>query len=202
MVISYDPIHNMPLLDGFTLEDLTYLIDTNSYLRGYIHGYLAELVLMRKLQLIPGVDSVVKIPDSDARKGDLEVSYLGVTMTVECKSVGTGSVRYDDLHESWVGTVSMKNSDMRTMVIEGEERTLVNVDKGKFDILAANCFVVNGKWDFVFIENKYLLEKNDTPGFITSKVHIDPKTTPGLTEDVSSILHKVFMQKIASCELK
>lgn len=201
-MIQYLPQHQTKLLEGFTLEDLEYLTDSNPYLRGYLHGYLAELVLMRKLRTIPGVDSVVKIPDLDKQKGDLEVQYLGVTMTIECKSIGSGSVKPDESHDSWTGAVSMKSSDKRKATIDGEERSFVNVDKGQFDILAVNCFVVNGSWDFVFIENKFLLEKDDTPGYITSRLHINPKTTPGLTENVSHVLHKVFLQKLSSCELK
>ena len=192
----------MALLDSFTFDDIKYLTEVNPYLRGYLHGYLAELVLLRTIQTLPGVDSVKKIPDVDSRKGDLEIEYMGVNIVIECKSIGTGSVRVDPAHGDWSGTVSMKNSDKRVMVIDGVERTLVNVDKGKFDILAVNCFAVDGVWDFVFIENRFLLEKKNTPGYITSEVHINPSSTPGLTDNLPKILHAVFMRKLAACELK
>jgi hypothetical protein len=153
---------------------------------------------MRRLQELPGVDSVVKIPDSDRQKGDLQVQFMGATITIECKSIATGSVKYDSIYESWAGFISIKNSDKRVVLVEGTETSLTNLQKGQFDILAINCFAVNGSWDFVFVENRFLLERDTAPGFISSKIHVDPLTTPGLTEDIHSLLYKVLLQKIAS----
>jgi hypothetical protein len=188
----------MSLLSEFTIDDLNHLMDTNPYLRGYLHGYLGELALTRQLQGLPGVDSVLKIPDADLRKGDLEVVFKGVPITIECKSIGMDSVKPDLPNDSWVGYACMKNSDSRSVQIHGQERRIVNVDKGRFDILAVNCFAVSEKWDFVFIENKFLLERDEAPGFITSNVRINPIDTPGLSTDILSLLQKVFEQKTAS----
>lgn len=184
------------ILDGFTFDDIEYLVDNNPYLRGYLHGYLAELVLLRTLENTPGVDSVSKIPDKDDRKGDLEVVYKGALITIECKSVGSSTVKDDHQHDSWTGSVVVKNSDRRTIVVDDESFSLTNLRKGTFDILGVNCFAVNNQWNFLFIENKYLPEHDDIPGLITTKFTINPRFTPCITDDLEGILEKVYLQKI------
>lgn len=185
-------------LDGFTFDDIEYLIETNPYLRGYLSGYLAELSLQRQLEGLPNISSVRKIPDAEQRKGDLEVVYKGLPLTIECKSIESSSIKVDHLHNSWTGSVSIKNSDKRTIMVSGEEVSLTNLVKGTFDILAISCFAVNGTWSFLFIENKYLPEKNLTPGLISTKLLINPKTTACVQEDISLVLEKAYQNKHAN----
>jgi hypothetical protein len=185
------------ILDGVTYEDLRFLIDSNPYLRGYLQGYLAELMLMRDLEKLPGVTSVTKIPDHDLRKGDLEVVFNGTPITVECKSVRTSTVKEEPVHDSWTASVSIKNTDKRQFTCAGKEITSTNLVKGTFDILAISCFAVNGTWSFLFIENQYLSESPEVPGMIPTNLQIEPGVTPCLTSDIHAILSKVSAEKSA-----
>lgn len=187
--------NRMSILDGFTFEDIEYLVDTNPYLRGYLQGYLAELALSGQLKAIPGVSSVKKIPDADTRKGDLEVIYKDYMFTIECKSIESSSVREDTIHDSWIGTVGIKNSDRRTLNINGEDVQLCNLSKGTFDILAVSCFAVSNKWNFLFIENQYLQEHGEFPGFISTKISISPDITACVTDDLVKLFDKAIADK-------
>ena len=188
----------MSILDGFTLDDLEYLIDLNPSMRGYVQGYLAELTLMRQLKVIEGVTAVMKIPDMSYRTGDFEVIYLGVPITRECKSILSNTVTQDGLNDSWSGVVTIKRTSQEC-VVDGEKHRVSNIIKGGFDILALSCYAVSGEWDFQFIEEKYLPEHDTLPGFISTKFRINPQTTAGVTENLKSLFDKVISQKLASC---
>ena len=185
-----------PLLSGFKTEDLQLLIDENPYLRGYIQGYLAESVLAARLRDLPGVSSVRKIPDADKLRGDLSVSYLGVDMVIECKSLASGVVRDDLLTGGVEVSVLCKNTDRRTIVVPGVgEVQSVNLPKGQFDILAICTYPITGEWGFLFMENKYLPEAENKPGFIKSRFIINTVSTPWLETDVSSVLNRVAFNR-------
>lgn len=183
------------IIDGFTRDDLEELIDNNPYLRGYLQGYLAEAVLISRVKHLPHVDSVRKISDSDAMKGDLEVIYKGKPIIIECKSVSGSTVKVDPIGESWVGSVGIKNSDSRFLSIDGTMVKTSSLEKGTFDILAISCFAVDQTWDFLYIENQYLPEKKDTPGFISTKFIVDPKSTACVVKSLSALLEKVYCNK-------
>ncbi|HET8686727.1 MAG TPA: hypothetical protein VFM18_08690 [Methanosarcina sp.] len=183
-------------MSGFTIDDIQGLIDANPYLRGYVQGYLAEHVLASQLRSLPGVSLVEKIPDSNPEWGDLAVTYLGERMTIECKSLRTGSLREDVLHEAWESAVLCKNTDKRTVYIEGlGEIQSINLKKGDFDILAICTYPVTGEWRFLFLENRFLPEPDDKPGFIKSQFIINTATTPCLTGDAVHVLDNVLSRK-------
>lgn len=185
-----------PLLSGFSIEDLQALVDSNPYLRGYIQGYLAEDVLAARLRELDGVEYVSKIPDASDKKGDLLVNYRGEQITIECKSMCTGTLRQDVLNDAWEAYVLCKNTDKRVVNIEGRgDVSSVNLRKGGFDILAMCTYPVTGEWGFLFLENMLLPEPDDKPGFIKSKFVVNPYTTAGLTSDISKVLDDVLLQK-------
>lgn len=171
-------------------------MEENSSLRGYLQGYLAEMMLRRKLLSVDGVTSVTKIPDRDEEKGDLRVVYKGVPLTIEVKSLATSSVRIDPLNETWQGTVLVKNTDRRVLEVDGlGEVSSTSIIKGEFDVLAICCFAVRGSWDFMFIESRFLPEADMKPGLVQTKFSINPSLTAGLTYDPVKILESVNRRK-------
>ena len=184
------------ILSGVSMEDLQGLMEENSSLRGYIQGYLAELVLKRKLLQVDGVSSVSKIPDRDEMKGDLLVDYRGRPLTIEVKSIATNSVKPDVMNETWQGSVLVKNTDKRILNLEGiGEVSSTNLIKGEFDILAICCFAVRGSWDFLFLESRHLPEPAALPGFVQTKFSINPSMTAGLTHDPIKVMEAVYRWK-------
>ena len=187
-----------PLLFDFTLEDVQTLVDENSYLRGYLQGYLAEARLRQQLLKLPGVSNVTKIPDADLSKGDLLVMHRGTQISVECKSLSTGILREDVLNASWEASVLCKNTDRRTIHVEGLGNIQsVNLKKGGFDLLSICTYPVTGAWTFLFLENRFLPEPDDKPGFIKSRFTINTATTAGLTDDATKALDNILQQKQA-----
>jgi hypothetical protein len=184
------------------MSDIQGLMEENASLRGYIQGYLAELMLKRQLlqslekEIVAKID---KIPDRDALKGDLLVEYKGVPITIEVKSLATASVREDVLNETWEGIVLVKNTDKRLIEVEGiGSISATNLAKGEFDILAICCFAVTGQWDFTFIENRFLPEPDELPGMIKTRFVVNPSHTPGLTHDPLKVLESIYRQKQSS----
>lgn len=181
------------------MSDIQALMEENPSLRGYVQGYLAELMLKRQLLQEGIVAKIDKIPDRDSQKGDLLVEYKGQLITIEVKSLATASVKEDVLNDTWEGFVLVKNTDKKEIEVEGIGTICAtNLVKGQFDILAVCCFAVTGQWDFVFIENRFLPEADELPGIIKTRFAINPSLTPGLTHDPSKVLESIYRQKQAS----
>ena len=187
------------LLQGVEMADIQALMEENPSLRGYVQGYLAELMLKRNLIEKGIVAKIDKIPDRDALKGDLLLDYKGVPITIEVKSLATASVKEDILNETWEGTVLVKNTDRKLREVEGIGTiNATNLIKGEFDILAICCFAVTGQWDFAFMESRYLPESDDFPGFVKTRFLVNPYNTPGLTHDCEKVLESIYRQKQSS----
>jgi hypothetical protein len=189
----------MSILSEFTNDELEEVISSNPNLRGYLQGYLAEVALKKQLLEIEGVSEVIKIPDHDEERGDLRVTYKGLPLTIEVKSIKTDSVRKDVLHDTWQGTVTIKSSDKREVEVEG--LGLINSShliRGQFDILAISCYAVSGQWEFVFMDNDHLPPKSyKTPELIKTSFVVNPQTTPCLITDMQSILEGTYEKKKA-----
>jgi hypothetical protein len=198
MTINYNEnaMTEASILDGFTMGDIQGMLDENPSLRGYMQGYFAEWALRKQIENIPGVKSVEKIPDQDTTKGDLKVVYKDVVITIESKSIHTNTVKYDILTQSWEGAAMMKNTDKRTLLIEGEgEVSTSKLLKGQFDILAVCCFPISGKWDFMFVENRFLPTSEESDRLLKIRLNINPNTTPGLTDNLVKLLEKTLRIK-------
>jgi len=145
-------------LDEWDITDieLTKIIKANPSLRGMILGYVAEYKLAEHLRQNPHVSSVQKADDHDRkRKGDLLVVYKGVEFRIESKSLQTNSVE----REAGVcrGTVQCDASDKRKIKLDsGDEVETTCLKVGTFDVLSANLFAFNNKWDFAFALNSDL----------------------------------------------
>lgn len=200
MIVLNKNNRTVSILSAFTQEEVEQVIQDNPSLRGYLQGYLAEVALKKLLLQIPGVTSVTKIPDQADQKGDFMVTYHGVDISIESKSIGTNSVKEDVLNDTWQGTVHIKNTDKRDIEIEGVGiiRTS-SLCKGQFDILAVSCYAVSGNWDFVYMENEYLPVKSpDMPKLLKTSFVINPETTPLLTDSLVKVLDSVLEKKLAA----
>lgn len=191
----------MSILSNFSKEEIDEVISENPSLRGYIQGYLAEVALKKQLLLLDNVTEVTKIPDKSEEKGDLKVIYKGLPITVEVKSLLTRSIKADTLHETWEGTVGIKNSDKRELQVEGLGTIhATNLVRGEFDVLAISCYAVSGLWDFVYMENEYIPPKNyDVPSLLKVSFTVNPETTPCLDLDLATILERVYVKKQSNC---
>ena len=174
------------LLDGFTFDEIESMLEQNLYLRSYIKGYLAEFRLQKFLSDIPGVTSVTKIPDEASRKGDFEVIYRGLTFVYECKSVILGSVKDSKDGKSWSARVKVQNSTCRYVDVEGVQKRITNLPKGTFDILAISTYEVDGKWNFLFMENRHLPES--LPGYLSTGFVLDLSKTKGVVKNPAEIM--------------
>lgn len=182
------------ILDDIPAEDLRLLIESNPSLRGYLQGYLAEYHLTNLIQSLPEVTSVEKIPDSDKQKGDLNVTYRGRILTIECKSLLTSGKNLSD--PDVVGKVSLKSPGTRSVTSpNGESHISTHLPKGTFDILAICTYNITGTWAFYFVQNRFLPEAEDMPGMLATKLSVDLIETPGLTEDPRIMLEAVSVLK-------
>lgn len=192
---------NMSILSGFSKEEIEDVITENPSLRGYLQGYLAEVSLKKKLLSIEHVTEVTKIPDQAPEKGDLKVIYKGIPITIEVKSLLTKSVKADVLHDTWQGTVGIRNSDSREIDVEGLGTIkATNLLRGEFDVLAISCYAVSGEWDFVYMENEFIPPRDYcTPSLLKASFVVNPETTPCLESDLSIILSRVYDKKQSNC---
>jgi hypothetical protein len=205
MIISYNEsaMNEASILSGFSMSDLQDMIDENPSLRGYLQGYLAERSLKKQMLELPDVSSVKKIPDRSLDKGDFEVVYKGVSITVEVKSVATASIREDLLTQNWQGSVLVKNTDKREVMVEGIGTIqTTKLTRGQFDILAICCFAVSGKWDFMFIENRFIPSAEESENLLKTRFTINPSTTPGLTYNLIKLLEKTLEIKAQALQLE
>lgn len=195
MAIKYNEnaMANMSILSGFTIQDIQEMIEENSSLRGYLQGYLAERTLRSQIETIPGVASVRKIPDQCSEKGDLQVLYKDVLITIEVKSLKTDSVTEDLFTQTWEGKVGIKNTDKREVEVDGiGSISTTKLIRGQFDILAICCFAVSGKWDFMFIENRFIPAAEEHKDLLKTQFTINPYNTPGLTDDLRKLFEKTL----------
>lgn len=187
------------ILSGFSMDDIQEMVDENPSLRGYLQGYLAERALRSQIMQIPEVTSIRKIPDQSFEKGDFEVVYKTVPITIEVKSIATNSVKEDLLTQAWQGTVGVKNTDRRDIEVNGLGTiSTTKLIRGAFDILAICCFAVSGTWDFMFIENRFIPAAEEHHDLLKTQFTINPYITPGLTYDLKKLLEKTLEFKSTS----
>lgn len=187
----------MELFSEFSPSEIADVINSNPSLRGYLQGYLAEVALQKKLRNLPGVESVVKIPDSKKIKADIEVMYKGTSITIEVKSLKTSSVRRNPLYDTWSGSVRINNTDRRKHLVDGigiVEST--HLTRGGFDILAISTYALNNSWEFLYIANEFLPSVSPlSPNTLKTSFVVDILETPNVTSNISLLLEEKFLQK-------
>lgn len=177
---NLDP--GVKLFHDIPAEMMIEMLRKNSSLRGYLQGYAAEEYLMKKLRSMDGIDEVSKIPDRDKQKGDISLSYQGRPLTIEIKSLKSGSSREDFLEGGFSATVLVKRTDRAQD--EGDQVGTTHLTPGEFDILAISTYGITGRWEYYYIANKYL----PRAAHDTNKIHTNPRinvlSTPFLHSDL------------------
>jgi hypothetical protein len=148
----------MGLLDDWEVshDDLNEILAENPSLRGMLFGYVAE----RKLRTLWFSDArfsqVVKHRNHDRlEKGDIGITYRGVRIRVESKSLQTATVRRTN--GGCTARFQHDASDKRRITLSDGitiETTCLLV--GEFDLLAVNLYAFGLGWRFAFARNKDL----------------------------------------------
>lgn len=187
------------ILSQFSQLELEELITENPSLRGYLQGYLGELALRKRLQQMPNVLEIEKIPDKDPLKGDLRLLYRNELVTIEVKSLLSDSIRRDTLNDTWTGRVLAKNTDKRLVNLVGAGEVLTSsIIKGTFDILAICCYPVDSTWEFLFMDNIHLPEVSPLlPGLVKTSFLINPEVTPFVTKNLTDLLDSVVCNRLS-----
>jgi len=187
LIVGYTLI--MSILSEIPLGELELIIEENPKLRGIMQGYIAEYKLIDRLRNIFGVTEVSKIPDRHRVKRDLQIKYLGTDITIECKSIISSTVKWDTIRGTWQGTVQCKNSDAvySKDYLDTPKRT--NLTRGGFDIMSISTYAIDGLWDAVYIENRYMPQSTyDRFDIMKTSFVVNPLTTPCIEMDLEKIL--------------
>ena len=158
------------ILDEFKITswDLTNLTTNNPSLKGFLMGYVSELQLQKKF--FPDTDldysQTYKPLDSNRLKRcDLATQYKNREFLIECKSLVTDSIFFNELTDSWETKFACKASCKRNVTFpDGTVQNSSSYLFGTFDILAINLFCLNNTFDYVFIKNSSL-PKNKNPRY-------------------------------------
>jgi transcriptional regulator with XRE-family HTH domain len=139
-----------------TPQELTNIVDANPSLRGMILGYMAERKLRTMWFSGDSITFATKHDDHDRkRKGDLVVEYREHQFVIEAKSLQTNLVQHDG--KRWTGKIQCDASDRREITLpDGSSLTTTCLQVGEFDLVAANLFAFENKWQFSFAKNSDL----------------------------------------------
>lgn len=138
-------------------SELTGLLRENPSMRGVVLGYVAEMKFRQMYADKEGIDNVKDDDHDRKRKGDRRLTYKGVDLLVEVKSLQTNTVKQDKKTGEWSGKTQVDGSDRREIIFD--DGTVLNttlLKRGEFDILAVNCFAFGDKWRFAFALNQDL----------------------------------------------
>jgi hypothetical protein len=111
--------HKTTFLDKWdvTVEDLDAVVTGNPSLRGTILGYMSEHKLRQLLSKDSRISGIRKEDDHDRRKkGDLWVTFQGVEISLEVKSLQTNSVR--QTAAGFTGNFQCDASDRRELIFD------------------------------------------------------------------------------------
>ncbi len=142
---------------GITEQDLTELVDQNPSLRGILLGYVAERKFHETYLDHPEITEKGKDDDHDrTRKGDRRITYKGMSLAIEVKSLQTNLVK-NLSDDGWMGKSQVDASDSREVTFpDGSALKTTCLLRGEFDLLAVNCFAFGNQWRFAFALNSEL----------------------------------------------
>lgn len=137
-------------------NELSQIIAENPSLRGFLFGYISEYKLRKLLRSDKRITNFIKYDDHDrSRKSDMVITYKGVPISIEVKSLQTRTVKRQGNGVS--GKFQCDASDSREVTFpDGSKTTTTCLLVGDFDILAVNIFEFQGKWIFAFAKNRDL----------------------------------------------
>lgn len=177
---SLEPEKTVLELLDLSIDDLTRVVKQSPSLYGMLLGYAAEMKLEQMwFAGRPGVTLIKKHDDHDrTKKGDRLVTYKGVPIRIESKSLQTNSIK--SLGEGrYEGKAQCDASDRRTIKLpDGSEIETTCLLVGEFDLLAINLFAFEKKWRFVFARNRDLPRSAFRGYTDAQKVHLLASLVP------------------------
>ena len=146
---------------GLTLDELNAVLFERPNLRGVLIGYLAEYRLQHELSQDSRFHRLQRHNDQDRnRPGDFTITYQGMDISVEVKSLHSNSVRSEN--GGFTGSCKVANSDKRAVTFpDGSTLSTTCMLIDKFEILAVNLYEFRQRWEFAFIRNKNLPRAKD-----------------------------------------
>lgn len=172
--ISADHLHALAKEFALPEKKVLDLISERRMLKMAVRGSVAEEHLVNTLRAVPGVQDCHRLEDD--RGPDVELSFHGTSITVECKN--SSRVRTKD---------GFEKIDLQRTRASKTNPCSRYYKPSEFDIVAACIHAVTEKWEF-----KYALTNNLDPhgtcaGRLSNNVRLDHRWTP----DVSAALLKV-----------
>ena len=142
---------------GLSIEEISFIIESNPSLRGMVFGYVSEFKARKMWFERQEFTNLKKYDDHDRiRKGDLFLLYKDTEIRIEVKSLQSHSVKETSPGE-WKGSFQCDASDNRTISLpNGESVKTTCLLVGEFDLLAVSLFQFGGTWRFAFARNSAL----------------------------------------------
>lgn len=178
----------LDVIDSIPPQDLVYAIKDAPSLRGMILGYVAEYQFLQYLKNL-GRFSDLSQPDDHDRtqnKADILISYTGIRISFQLKSIQTNSIAYLTGDELLIADVQNDASDKRTITLpNGHNVETTNYKVGDYDILAVPLFPFSGEWNFAYMLNSEC-RRTDSKKYNEEDKQFLLKTTERITYPLSS----------------
>jgi hypothetical protein len=141
---------------GITVKEASEIIESRPSLRGVLFGYVGEYKLKKKLLIDGRITEITPVDNHDrSARGDLIITYKGVNIGVQVKSLQTATVKRTN--GGYMGRFQCDASDRRRVALpNGQEIETTCLVVGGFDLLAVNLFEFGQKWKFAFAKNEDL----------------------------------------------
>lgn len=148
--------HNIFDRWGITVDEASEIIKSRPSLRGVLFGYVGEYKLKKMLLSDNRIAEITPVDNHDrSARGDLIITYKGVNIGVQVKSLQTATVK--KANEGYIGRFQCDASDRRRVILpNGQKIETTCLVVGGFDLLAVNLFEFGQEWKFAFAKNEDL----------------------------------------------
>lgn len=185
-----------------TLGELDEIVAANPSLRGFMFGYVGEYKLRKMWLSDDRISNLIKYDNHDrTRKSDMTFIYKEVEISVEAKSLQSGSIR--KVGDTYTGRFQCDASDRRQVSLpNGETVETTCLLVGEFDLLAVNLFDFEKKWRFAFAKNqdlprsqykKYTTEQQKY--LLATLITITWPLQPPFSDEPFHLLDKIVQEK-------
>ena len=125
-------------------DELNEIVNANPSLRGFLFGYVGEYKVRHIWLSDNRISEVVKYDNHDRkRKSDIVITYKGVPISIEVKSLQTRTIKKEK-DGTLVARFQCDASDSRNVSLpNGETLKTTCLVVGEFDLLAINIFEFN-----------------------------------------------------------
>lgn len=187
---SVFPVKSTPtvkkVIESIPGVDFYEMVEKHSRLRSMIFGYIAEHHLEEHLHKTGLFDVVEKFPDKGRQRGDFKLVRKGSTtpkiLELKCLKSAGG---IDLLNSGYYSRIKLGPSDGITL--EGGEK-VTSFEKTAIDILAVCTINLNSRWDFYFINTRYLNSDTKHKNRIHPAITINTHNTPCMYPDIKRVL--------------